>query len=358
MKIELFEPHLVSEKGVFRYLFRSFIRYKNAGLVSEPRPFPSLLKPREHSSAWARFDGHLVFFDYSDHIFLYDAEALKNCDVYFKANLHRGVTRKALKRAGVQEHEHKILPFVWFAGNLEAYRLDSKWNRLRLLGARPNFDVCNIVGIYGNYLAIGEKSVITGNSGPPVDPARYHFWIRYHVQQALREAGVSGYYRLTSRGNRKLEDDQLIFSSLSERKYMRIMYESRFTVINTLPHALLPWKASESLMLGRPFIIERSPLTEVPEPFRLQPKVHYLEMFPGFGNFNDDAELEDPHCYRILNRLDSDRLREGAMNIAVAVKDRDLLEYMHEQARKYSATILSPSFVADYVCGQVEKRIH
>ena len=358
MKIELFEPHLAMGRGVFRYLFRALIRYKNAKPISEPRPFPRLLKPREHSGAWSRFDGHLVFFDYSDHIFLYDAEALKNCDIYFKANLHRGVTRKILRKAGIQEHEHKILPFVWFAGNLEAYCPDSPWNRLMRLGARPSFDVCNIVGIYGNYLAKGEKSVIVENDGPPVDPARYHFWIRYHVQQALKGAGISGYYRLTSRGNRKLEDNQLIFPSLSERRYMRIMYASRFTVINTLPHALLPWKSSESLMLGRPFIIERSPLTEMPEPFRLTPNIHYLEMFPGFGDFDENAEPEDPRGYRILDRLHPDRFREGAEKIAVAVRDRNLAGYMNEEARKYAASVLSADFVADYVCGEVTKRIH
>ena len=81
------------------------------------------------------------------------------------------------------------------------------------------------------------------------------------------------------------------------------MVDSRFTMINTLPHALLPWKASESLMLGRPFIVERSPLVEMPEPFQLRPNVHYLEMFPGFGDFDDNADIEDPHSYRILDRL-------------------------------------------------------
>jgi len=358
MKIELFEPYLAREKGFFRYLFRALIRYKNALLVSELRPLPRLMKPREHSSAWARFDGHLVFFDFSDHVFLYDAEALKKCDVYFKANLHRGVARKVLKKAGIQEHESKILPFVWFAGNLEAYRPDSLLNQLTFLGTKPAYDVCHVVGVYDNYLAKGEKSVIAGDDGPPVDSARYHFWMRYHVQQTLRDAGMSGYYRLTSRGNRDIEDNQLIFPNLSERKFMKAMVESRFTMINTLPHTLLPWKANESLMLGRPFIVERSPLVEMPEPFQLRPNVHYLEMFPGFGDYDDDADIEDPHSYRILNRIQLDQFREGAEKIAAAVKDRDLVEYMTEQVRQYSATILSPGFVADFVCGQVEKRIH
>jgi hypothetical protein len=34
------------------------------------------------------------------------------------------------------------------------------------------------------------------------------------------------------------------------------------------------------------------------------------------------------------------------------------VEYMTEQVRQYSTTILSPGFVADFVCGQVEKKIH
>ena len=357
MKIELFEPYLAREKGFFRYLFRALIHYKNALMVSELRPLPRLVKPREHSSAWARFDGHLIYFDFSDHIFLYDTEALKQCDVYFKVNLHRGVARKVLEKSGIQEYESKILPFVWFAPNLAAYRPDSLLNRLMYLGIKSSYDVCNVVGVYDNYLAKGEKSVFA-TGGLPIDPARYHFWMRYHVQQALRDAGVSGYYRLTSRGNLDIEDNELIFPNLSERKFMRAMFASRFTMINTLPHALLPWKASESLMLGRPFIVERSPLVEMPEPFLLRANVHYLEMFPGFGDYDDEADIEDPHSYRILNRIQLDQFLEGAEKIAAALKDRELVEYMTEQVQQYSATILSPGFVADFVCGQVEKRIH
>jgi hypothetical protein len=357
MQIELFEPYLAREKGFFRYLFRALIRYKNARMVSEPRPLPRLLKPREHSSSWTRFDGHLVFFDFSDHVFLYDTEALKLCDIYFKVNLHRGVARKVLKKTGIQEYESKILPFIWFAGNLKAYRQDSLLNRLMFLGSKPVYDVCNVVGVYENYTAKGETSIFAGN-GPPADPTRYHFWIRYHVQQALRDAGISGYYRLTSRGNRDIEDNQTIFPNLSERKFMQAMVKSRFTMINTLPHALLPWKASESLMLGRPFIVERSPLIEMPEPFQLRPNVHYLEMFPGFGDFDDKADIEDPHSYRILNHIQLDQFHEGAEKIAAAVKDRELVEYMTEQVRQYSSTRLSPDFVADYIYEQVNVRIH
>ena len=129
-------------------------------------------------------------------------------------------------------------------------------------------------------------------------------------------------------------------------------------MINTLPHALLPWKASESLMLGRPFIVERSPVTEMPEPFQLSPNVHYLEMFPGFGNFDDQADIDDPHSYRILDRLSLDQIREGAEKIANAIKDKELVDYMTEKVKQYSSTVLSPGFVADYICEQVGKRIH
>lgn len=357
MKIELFEACHVQEKGFFRYLFRALIKHTGARLISDSRPLPCLIKPRRHSSAWAKFDDHLVFFDFSDHVFLYDTEALKKCDVYFKANLHRGVTHKVIEKAGIQEQESKILPFLWFAGNLEAYRPDSLLNRLSFLGTKPAYDVCNVVGVYDNYPAKGEESVFAAG-GLPIDPAHYHFWMRYHVQQALKDAGVSGYYRLTSRGNRNIEDNKLIFPNLSERKFMKVMVESRFTMINTLPHAVLPWKASESLILGRPFIVERTPLVEMPEPFQLRLNVHYLEMFPGFGDFDDKADIEDPHSYRVLSRIQLDQFWEGAKKIASAVKDYDLVSYMTQQVRQYSTSVLSSGFIADFVCEQVNKTIH
>ena len=54
----------------------------------------------------------------------------------------------------------------------------------------------------------------------------------------LQQAGVDGYYRLTSRSNRELEDGRLIFPNLTENSYIRKMLASQFTVINTLPHAI------------------------------------------------------------------------------------------------------------------------
>jgi len=357
MKIELFEPKLLEEKGFFRYLFLSLLRCRGARMVSDPRPLPRVIQPREHTSAWTRFDGHLVFFDFSDHVFLYDAEALKMCDVYFKANLHRGVTRKVLKKAGLSQHEPKILPFIWFAGNLDGYRPGSLKNRILFHGLKPTVDVCNIVGVYDNHFGKGEKSVFQKNIAP-IEPGKYHFWIRYHVQQALKEAGISGHYRLTSRGNRQIEDNQLIFANLSERQFMRAILSSRFTVINTLPHAVLPWKASESLMLGRPIIIERTPVVETPEPFRLRPNEHYLEMLPAFGSFDENADIDDPRSYRILTPLKLDELKRGVEKIAVVVRDSDKVAFMTDKVREYARTVLSPDFISDFVCDRVRARIH
>jgi hypothetical protein len=357
MKIELFEPYLLGEKGFFRYLYLALKTHKKAKLVSEPRPLPKVIRPREHTSAWTRFDGHLVFFDFSDHVFLYDTDALKMCDVYFKANLHRGVTHKVLERVGLTQHDSKILPFIWFAGNLDAYRPDSLKNRFLFHGVKPTVDVCHIVGVYDNYLAKGERSVFQTN-GEAIEPGNYHFWIRYHVQQALKEAGISGHYRLTSRGNRQIEDNTAIFPNLSERQFMRAMLSSRFTMINTLPHAVLPWKASESLMLGRPIIVERVPVVETPEPFRLRPGEHCLELLPDFGGFDEAADIDDPRSYRILNPLRLDELKRGVERIALVIRDRDKVRFMAEKAKEYAETALSPGFISDFICDQVRARIH
>jgi hypothetical protein len=110
-------------------------------------------------------------------------------------------------------------------------------------------------------------------------------------------------------------------------------------------------------MLGRPLIIERSPLVEMPEPFKLKPNVHYLEMFPGFGSFNDKADIDDVRSYRILDRLQMNQFRMSVEKIAASIKDKYLVEYMTEQVKRYSATYLSPDFVSDYVCEQVKLRI-
>ena len=99
MQIEIFEPELVTRRGFngfYAYFLSALTEHAAARTTDDPRPVPRLLKPREHESCWIRCDGKLVFFDMSDHIQLLDVEALKVADIYFKANLHRGVARRVL----------------------------------------------------------------------------------------------------------------------------------------------------------------------------------------------------------------------------------------------------------------------
>ena len=117
MNVELYEPELARTGGFFRYFYTALMECKAARGLSASRPLPRVAKPREHMSAWARFDGHLVFFDMSDHVFLYDEEALKRCDVYFKTNLNRQIAARVLTVAGLEAHGGKIVPFFSFAQN-------------------------------------------------------------------------------------------------------------------------------------------------------------------------------------------------------------------------------------------------
>lgn len=359
MKIEIFEPELLTRigfNGFYGYFLSALSRYKGAKPTREPRPLPRLTQPREHESAWLRVDGHLVFFDMSDHIFFYDIEALKRCDVYFKANLNGPVTDRVLAKADASAHRSKIVAFMFFADQLDRYPRRRVWNAF-WHRQRRSHDVCHITGVYMNPVRSGERSIFS-DPATPITPANYHFWIRYHTQQALQGAGISGCYRLTSRANTTLEDNVTVYPNMSQREFARQIFSARLTVINTLPHAVLPWKATESLAMGRPLVLDTAPQIEVPEPFTLKAGIHYLELFPRLGGFDPAADLADPASYRVLTRLTEATLKERAEWLRTMLADRERMEFMTDAANTYAKTILTKPRVADYICQQINAHIH
>ena len=359
MKIEIFEPELITRRGFngfYGFFLSALVRCKGARPTSETRPLPRLMQPREHESAWIRVDGHLVFFDMSDHVFFYDTAALQRCDVYFKANLNWPVTDRVLAHNNLAAHRSKIAPFLFFADALDRYPARRAWNSF-WHGRQPCTDVCHITGIYMNPVRAGEPSVFRDPS-IPLTPAHVHFWIRHETQQALKAAGITGTYRLTSRANPALEDHHTVFPNISQREFSRRIFDARFTVVNTLPHAVLPWKATESLAMGRPLVLDTTPLIEVPPPFSLARDQHYLELLPDLGGFNLTAPLDDPESYRLLVRIPPSRFTERALWLKQVLSDADRVAAMTEAVDDYARRILVKPVVADYICDQVRARIH
>lgn len=354
MRIFLYEPELTRKLGFFRILFRELLRHAKAKGTDAPRPCPKVVQPREIETAWIEIDGAPICFDMCDHTFLVDLPALEKAEVYFKANLHPPTLDKILAMHGRPELAEKVEPFLFLPPALDSCRrMDAVLRRLPL--PWPNQDICHVVGVYENPVATGKRSVFEQEG--PYTPAEYHFWIRYEVQQALRKAGLNGTYRLVSRGNKAIEDHATVFPNLKPASFFLAMVRSRATVVNTLPHALLPWKAAESLALGRPLILETDPRTETPEPFRLKPDEHYLSLLPELPGFESTAALEDPRAYRILAAVDLTLLQERAAHVAEVIRDRDRMRWMGQQARRYVRERLSGEHIAAYVLGRVQQKI-
>lgn len=356
MKILLYEPERLNE-GFFHVIYRALIKCKAAQPASGPRPLPRIVKPREHTSAWADFDGHRVVFDMNDHVFFYDLPALESCEVYFKSNLNWEVTRKVLAAAGKLDLAAKILPIFFFSPDPVHDRRFRKLNWLRNFG-RTRYDVCHVVGVYRNDVMDNVPSPFTAGGTDAMDPSPYHFWIRFHIQQALREAGIPGYYRLTSRGNKALEDHRNVFPNLNAWTYSNRLTDGRLTMVNTLPHAVLPWKAAESLAMGRPLIFERPPLVEMPEPFGLKQDIHYLELLPEVGGFDAQAPLDNPASYRVLKPVHIGYFAQRAEWLKGVLADRDRIAGMTEHALHYADHVLTDPVVADFICEHVHRLIH
>ena len=358
MNIRIHEPELIARRGFngfYRHFLSALVEHAGARATEEPRPLPRILVPREHESCWVRWDGHEVFFDMSDHVHLFDLEALKRCSAYFKANLHRGLARRALAENGLSDQEGKLAPFLFFSEGLGEFERDFRRRRFWRMD-RPKTDVCFVMGVYENRIRDGGRSPFEFADEPMTPPA-CHFWIRWHVMQAMKSAGIPGYYRLTSRTNRTLEDGANVFPNLSRGAFSRRMSAARLTAVCTFPHAVFPWKASESFALGRPILIERISQTETPAPFMPAAGEHYLELLPGPAGFDETRPLADPRSHRVLERIPLERFRARAEWLRETLADRPRMDAMGEACRQFARRAYDKQTVAAYICAEVEKRI-
>jgi len=355
LNIQIIEPERIHHRGFYQYFLSALLKHAGARVTDDPRPLPRILKPREHESCWVRWGEQWVFFDMSDHVQLFDLEALQLCSVYFKANLHRGIARRILQEKGLSNQEGKLVPFLFFSESLSSFQRDARrrrfWRR-----DKPAYDICYIMGVYENPVQEGKRSPFV-YPDEPITPASSHFWIRWHTMQALREAGIPGYYRLTSRGNGALVDGINVHDNLSRVAFSHHITKGRITAVCTLPHALFPWKVSESFVLQRPVLIEQAPLTETPPPFMPESGKQFIELFPGLGGFESGLPLTEVSSYRVLKRISPERFKERAEWLRGLLADKYRFMEMGNACAIFAAQAYRKEAVADYICKEVKKRI-
>ncbi len=345
MVLRLHEPALARPGGFFSFVYHALLQ-AGARLTDAPRPLPRLTVPRDHASAWIDLHGIPVLLDMSDHVFLYDLDALRHCALYFKTNLHLPTLHRVLAEAECPELATKVRPFFSFAGHLRTYLARRPLYDAygAILGRRH--DVCDVVGVYEHLRRDGETSPFSPG-GPEPTPSRVHYWARVHTLEALRDAGLTGTLRLTSRYNDTLVDHTLIYPNLSQPAYRRAILRSRLLVINTLPHALLPWKATEAIALARPFVTDIPPLTEFPTPFLLIEGEHFLSLLP-------PADFHPTEPGRVLHRYSLDDFRAGAERLRSLLRDPARLRHMNAAVRDFRNQALRPQTLVRYLLDEAE----
>ncbi|MCC5847968.1 MAG: hypothetical protein JJU29_07715 [Verrucomicrobia bacterium] len=347
MRILLYEPHLLQKGGFYSFVYQALQTALGAQFADGPRPLPALKEPREHSSAWIDFDGKLILIDMSDHVFHFDTAALHHCFLYFKTNLHPPTARRVLAEAGLGDQESKLRPFFSFAGYLEEYLRPAPLRALYDRFRGRTEDLCDVVGVYEHLRRDGEISVFAPG-GPEPTPSRVHYWARVHTLEALTKAGLGGTLRLTSRYNSTLEDGSLIKGNLSQKAYRRAILRANMLVINTLPHALPPWKVSECLALGRPFLFDIPPLIEFPEPYRLREGDHYLTLLP-------PADFDPDTPGRVLHRYRVEDFEAGSEKVASALRDPDTLAHLNAHVDQFRREAFRPETLANYLLDSIRE---
>lgn len=347
MTILLYPPDKSQDARLYRFLFDALKRHSGARMASGIRPLPRLEYPRQHESVWIEWEGVRILLDMSDHIFLFDLPALRICDVYFKANLNQRMAEKVLAKAGAMDCLPKIRPFLFLPPEpVNCYRIEKATRLIRKRSWRP-LDFCHVVGVYDNPFLEGlppeaAKDVVA-------DIGVNHFWVRYQIQQALQRTGMKGICRLTNRGNAELLDAQgVVRPNLSNGIFLLAMLASRMTVINTLPHAIFPWKAMESVALGIPFVVERRPLIVMPKALELIPGQHYLELLPELPGFDESAGPDDLLAYRLYPEIRLERLRERAEWLKGEIHNANHMGEMRAEVDAYCRRLLNTEYIANH----------
>ena len=346
----LYKPRHLSEAGFFRYLFRAL--KKRGAAVEDQAPYRNGVETgRHHEGAWAKIEGSLCFFDMSDHVFDFDEIGLREADLYFKANLNRAIAERILSEKGMASVKTKLEPFTFLPPSLPtANRIGS----LPVGRFVPGPTLFHVVGVYENPVREGILDPFF-DFGSRLEPHVMHFWIRRHFSEAIRGLGVSSLTRLTSRGNREIEDGDVVRANLNHQIFLLRMASAGFTVLNTFPHAVYPWKMLESLALGRPFILEREPLIEIPDAFRPREGTHFLEILPGFGSFDIKASSTDPAFYRILDAPNPDEILRGFKRISEKIIEPGLTQEMSRACRAFARERLAPDFIVDWLKDKVRR---
>ncbi len=295
------------------------------------------LDGREHLSTWIEWDGKRLFFDLSDHAFLWNLDALDCCDVYFKANLHWGIASKYLHSELLNEHRHKIAPFLLFAPDL-AQLNRTRW-LYRLAAFGQTLEVCQIVGVYRNHIQAATELLDHLPAG--CNPDAYHFWVRYLTHRHLSDSRTRAFTRLTSKGQPEQEDGLVIYPSVNKYAFFQKIAASRFQFVNILPHALLPWKATEGFALDVPLILDHAPLMEQPVGFELSEGDHYLSLFGKRFDFDATAAVEDPASYRILEPIPRESWRDAFEILLEQVMDPQRYAHLKQQVQLYRKTRLT-----------------
>ena len=352
MTILLHAPDARQDSGFYRFLFDALRKHFDARWATEGRPLPRMEQPRQHESVWIEWEGIQVLVDMSDHIFLFDVPALQRCDVYLKANFNVPLAQKVLAKAGASHHLSKIRPFVFLPPTLvSCARMAWMLKPISAFGRGP-FDFCHIVGVYQNPFMGGIPP--EAEKDMAADLGTHHFWVRYQTQRALRETGLNGICRLTNRGDSSLLDSRgVVRANLPPRLFLLAMLASRMTVLNTLPHAIFPWKAWESMALGKPFVVERRPFITMPPELELIPGKHYLELLPELPGFDESADPADLKSYRLFPEIRLERLRERAEWLRGEICNRDRMAEMCAAVESYRRRVLNSRFIAQYLAGVV-----
>ncbi|MEI7436709.1 MAG: hypothetical protein WCL16_07885 [bacterium] len=357
MAILLYPQDQHQDAGFYSFLFDALTRHAGARKAVGNRPLPRMQQPRQHESVWIEWNGIRVLVDMSDHIFLFDLPALRMCDVYLKANLNQPMAEKVLARAGAMDCHNKLRPFMFLPpARLAAYSGLERATRLLRKGRWRPFDFCHVVGVYNNPFLNGVPP--EASMDITADPRTNHFWTRYQIQRALQNTGMKGFCRLTNRGNAALLDPKgVVKANLNNRTFQLAMLASRMTVLNTLPHALFPWKALESMALGIPFVAERRPQIMMPEALELVPGRHYLELLPELPGFAESADQDDLRAYRVFPEIRLERLRERAEWLKGEICNHGRMAEMLAEVDSYRRRVLNPPFIAQFFADTVAQAI-
>lgn len=351
MAIELLQE-TPNNQFALKFLYQSLKRgYETKYLEKEVPSFarhPS--EAKQPTSTMVLWHGKILYFDLCDDYLLWNKEALKNCDLYFKVALNWGFASIALGKEMLGKYNSKIAPFLTFTPDLTTLikrRKLYKW----VSKLTPNYRVCQIQKLFSGDVVAIEFTNGNADIPSPQSPEHFHAFIRLLTKDLLSSSEICSFIRLEGDSAHTSESDNDIHPPMNRHWQLLKIISSDFLFLNVLPQGIPTCSVSEGLGFDRPLILDHNLISEQMEGFEIVENDHYISLLGEIFTPESDESIGEKTESIPAKTLSGTFVREKFSELETKVNDEKLYQHLKANVMAYR----NEKLTAENLCNSLEK---